>query len=248
MSDANTERERAHWDAVEEASELMQEERFQEALDIILQAWTGETFSYEGKYNHITEASVSPLPYQKPHPKVRIAASAEDSFSRVGRLGFPIFLGLRGMDVGELEICLHDYHQAWREAGHPGEAGDISVRIPMYLAPTEDEALDEPRESIEAYFQHYARRFDEGLGGGSDALEKRRMRIERLEKITYDEILETKVIFGTPDRVIDRLSQYREMLGLTGFTAELNPEGLLPPEAVHRSLELLTTEVMPAFK
>jgi hypothetical protein len=38
------------------------------------------------------------------------------------------------------------------------------------------------------------------------------------------------------------------MLGLTGFTAELNPGGLLPPEAVHRSLKLLTEEVMPVFK
>ncbi len=65
-------------------------ERFQEALDIILQAWSGETFSYEGKYNHITDATVSPLPYQKPHPKIRIAASSDDSFGRIGRLGYPI--------------------------------------------------------------------------------------------------------------------------------------------------------------
>ena len=62
------------------------------------------------------------------------------------------------------------------------------------------------------------------------------------------EILDTKVIVGSPERVIDRLTQYKEMLGLTGFTAELNPGGLLPPEAVHRSLKLLTDEVMPAFK
>ena len=56
------------------------------------------------------------------------------------------------------------------------------------------------------------------------------------------------MIFGSPERVIDRLAQYKEMLGLTGFTAELNPGGLLPPEAVQRSLRLLTEEVMPAFK
>ena len=56
------------------------------------------------------------------------------------------------------------------------------------------------------------------------------------------------MIVGSPERVIDRLTQYKEMLGLTGFTAELNPGGLLPPEAVHRSLKLLTDKVMPAFK
>ena len=69
--------------------------RFQEALDIILQAWKGDTFSYHGKYNHIENASLSPLPYQKPHPPVRLASTTEDSFARVGRLGFPIFLSMR---------------------------------------------------------------------------------------------------------------------------------------------------------
>jgi alkanesulfonate monooxygenase SsuD/methylene tetrahydromethanopterin reductase-like flavin-dependent oxidoreductase (luciferase family) len=224
-------------------------ERFQEALDIILQAWSGETFSYEGKYNHITNASLSPLPYQKPHPKVRIASTTEDSFSRVGRLGFPIFLSMRGMDVEDLETNLKDYHAAWKKAGHAGESGDISVRLPMYVAPTDDEAVEEPKESIEAYFMRMRRIFEEGWGGaGSEYWERRQKRIERLEKLTYDEILDTKVIFGSPERVIDRLTQYKEMLGLTGFTAELNPGGLLPPEAVHRSLKLLTEEVMPAFK
>lgn len=225
-------------------------DRFQEALDIIMKAWSGQPFSYEGKYNHITNATLSPLPYQKPHPKVRIASTTEESFSRVGRLGFPIFLSMRGMDVEELKTSLQDYHKAWREAGHPGEAGDISVRFPMYIAPTDEEAVEEPKESIEAYFQRMRRLFDEGFGGkgGSDYLERRQRRIEHLEKLTYEEILETKVIFGSPDRVIDRLGQFKEMLGLTGFTAELNPGGLLPVEAVHRSLKLLAEEVMPAFK
>jgi len=77
---------------------------------------------------------------------------------------------------------------------------------------------------------------------------RRQRRLEHLEMLTYEEILETKVIFGSPDRVIDRLGQFKEMLGLTGFTAELNPGGLLPAEAVHRSLKLLAEEVMPAFK
>lgn len=229
-------------------------ERFQEALDIILQAWKGETFSYHGKYNHIENASLSPLPYQKPHPPVRLASTTEDSFARVGRLGFPIFLSMRGMDVGDLETNLHDYRAAWQAAGHPGNAGDISVRFPMYIGLTEAESIDDPRESIEAYFARMRRLFEEGrsedtLGAGmSERSVTRARRAERLATITYEEILETKVIFGTPEQVIDRLTQFKETLGLTGFTAELNPGGLLPREAVQRSLKLLTQEVMPAFK
>ena len=42
--------------------------------------------------------------------------------------------------------------------------------------------------------------------------------------------------------------KFQEMLGITGITAELNPGGFLPKEAVHRSLRLLTEEGIPAFK
>ena len=84
--------------------------------------------------------------------------------------------------------------------------------------------------------------------GGGDLPEERLARAERLANLTYQDILETRVIFGTPEMVVERLSQFKEMLGLTGFAAELNPGGLLPPAAVHRSMKLLAEEVMPAFK
>ena len=222
-------------------------DRFQEALDIILEAWKGEPFSYHGQYNDIEEAVVSPMPYQQPHPKIRLASSSEDSFARVGRLGYPIFLTMRGMDVNDLETNLKDYHSAWQEAGHPGESGDISVRVPMYIADSEEAAFLEPRETIEAYFARMRRLF-EGVDEGARISDARHDRARRLATMTYEEILDTKVIFGTPESVIDKLAQFKEKLGLSGFTAELNPGGLLPREAVYRSLKLLTQKVMPAFK
>ena len=235
---------------------LESKDRFQEALEIILQAFSGETFSYEGKYNHITNARLTPRPFTKPHPKIRIASSGEDSFERVGRLGFPIFLSMRGMDVNELETNLKSYHEAWKRAGHPGESGDISVRFPMYVAPSQEDAVEEPRETIENYFRRMRERFQQGrfeealagTGTGEEMIAARRERLARLEAMSYEEILDTKVIVGSPDQVIDRLHQYREKLGITGFTAELNPGGQLPKEAVQRSLKLITEEVMPAFK
>ena len=224
-------------------------ERFQEALDIILQAWKGEPFSYEGKYNHITDATLSPLPYQKPHPKVRIAASSDDSFGRIGRLGYPIFLGLRAMDVEDLKTNLKEYREEWKKAGHPGDGGDINVRFPMYIAPSEEEAIEEPKESIETFFKRQRELFEYSLGReGVERSEVRQARYERLANTTYEDLLETRVVFGSPEHVKDRLVQFQEMLGITGITAELNPGGFLPKEAVHRSLKLLTQEVMPAFK
>ena len=224
-------------------------ERFQEALDIILMAWSGETFSYEGKYNTITNATLSPLPYQQPHPKVRIAASSDDSFARIGRLGHPIFLGLRAMDVEDLKNNLEDYKSEWNAAGHDGDVGDINVRFPMYIAPSEAEAIEEPKESIEAFFNRQRELFEYSLGrAGVSAPESRQRRYEKLRNSTYEDLLQTRVVFGSPEQVIDRIHEFKEILGVSGITAELNPGGFLPKEAVHRSLKLLTEDVMPAFK
>ena len=69
-----------------------------------------------------------------------------------------------------------------------------------------------------------------------------------MANLSYDDILAKKVVFGTASRVIDRLIQLREELGLDGVVAELNPGGRIPPELETRSLQLLTHEVMPAFR
>ncbi|MEX2128994.1 MAG: LLM class flavin-dependent oxidoreductase [Xanthobacteraceae bacterium] len=46
--------------------------RFEEAYDIILKAWTEESFSYDGKFWSFQDIAIWPRPYQKPHPPVWI--------------------------------------------------------------------------------------------------------------------------------------------------------------------------------
>ena len=48
--------------------------------------------------------------------------------------------------------------------------------------------------------------------------------------------------------MIDRLQEVREVLGLDGILAELNPGSLIPHERVMTALRLLCQEVMPRFK
>ncbi len=221
------------------------QERFFEALDIILTAWKGETFSYQGKFQQFRNVTVAPRPYRQPHPPVRMAATTPETFPRVGRMGLPIFVGLRGMSIPELSQHLKAYRAAWREGGHAGD-GDVCLRIPLYAAPTASAATEEPRETITYYFQRQADLTRAGMGAGS--AERRATQAQRLSALTYDEILTTKVAFGTGPVLIDRLGQLKQDLGLNGIAAELNPGGLLPFAQEMRSLEIMTQQVMPAFK
>ena len=48
--------------------------RWEESVDVILKAFRGEPFSYEGKLFTIPETSVFPQPLQKPHPPIWVTA------------------------------------------------------------------------------------------------------------------------------------------------------------------------------
>ena len=223
-------------------------ERFREALDIIVESWKGQPFSHEGKYYQFQDATVSPTPYQVPHPPIRIAATTAETFPVLGNEGYPIFVGLRGMDIPELKANLDEYRRAWHEAGHPGD-GDVSLRIPVYAGETEESAIEEPWDSISAYFSRMGALYRESAGQtGIEATELRQGRAEALAAMSYEQMLETKVAFGTGESLIDRFSKMKEELGLDGVVAELNAGGLIPEDRVARSLRVLTEQVMPAFR
>src|SRR5437867_3316449 len=118
--------------------------RFFEALEIILSAWKGEPFSYEGKFYRFANATVTPRPYQHPHPPVRMAATTADTFPRVGRMGLPIFVGLRGMNIPELAAHVRRYRQARRGAG----AGRPFHAAPRRAQPQRDRGGAESRWSL----------------------------------------------------------------------------------------------------
>jgi alkanesulfonate monooxygenase SsuD/methylene tetrahydromethanopterin reductase-like flavin-dependent oxidoreductase (luciferase family) len=46
--------------------------RFEESFEIILKAWTEETFSHEGRFWKFKDVSIWPRPYQQPHPPLWI--------------------------------------------------------------------------------------------------------------------------------------------------------------------------------
>src|SRR5207253_2289319 len=125
--------------------------RFREALEIIRQGWKGEPFSYEGEFYRVDNATVTPRPYQVPHPPIRMATTSDETFPAAGRMGLPIFVGLRTTEIPDLQAQLAPYRQAWRDAGHPGQPS-VYLRIPVYASTTEKGAVEEPRESLTAFF------------------------------------------------------------------------------------------------
>ncbi|MBM3221211.1 MAG: LLM class flavin-dependent oxidoreductase [Candidatus Rokubacteria bacterium] len=222
--------------------------RFNEALAIIREAWKGEPFSYTGEFYKVANATVTPRPYQTPHPPLRMAATSDETFPAAGELGLPIFIGLRAAEIPDLQPLLAAYRESWRKAGHATDPS-VYLRIPVYVSPTERGAVEEPRQSLTTFFNRQSELARAAVGrAGTGPTDRRRMQAERMASLTYEDILANKVAFGTPKGVIGRLTQLREELGIDGIVAEPNPGGLIPEDLETRSMRLLLEDVMPAFR
>ena len=60
--------------------------RMDECLDVMIKAWTGEPFEYEGE-----TVQIKPLPLQQPHPMIMIGGSGEAAAKRAARFGLGFF-------------------------------------------------------------------------------------------------------------------------------------------------------------
>jgi alkanesulfonate monooxygenase SsuD/methylene tetrahydromethanopterin reductase-like flavin-dependent oxidoreductase (luciferase family) len=221
-------------------------DRFREILDIVEQAWTKPSFSYNGRYHSFKEVAVTPKPYQKPTPPIRrIAASTPDTFPAIGRRGALIFASTRHTNWSDLARQIQTYHDAWEEAGHPG-CGQVFVSAPTYIAETEERARAEPKESI-MHFYHEQANLLEGAARLVDpeTAGRRMRRVDQLRSLRYEDGLRNHALVGTPEAIAERLKTLRREIGLTGILAEVNCGGLIRHQQVLTAMQLLCAEVKP---
>ena len=224
-------------------------ERFYEYLEIILEAWREERFTYKGQFYGFDDVCLVPKPYQQPHPPIRIAATTSDTFPVIGKMGFAIFVGVRGMNLDGVAEQVESYRAAWKEAGHEGEI-DVSLRVPVYVGETEEDALTAPEESFMRQFRRLGGQLAASASrAGADPGEERAERGAQLASIQWERnVIGQKAAVGTPEMVIEQLKVMKDALSLTGVVAEFNAGELIPEDKISNSLRLFCEEVIPAFR
>jgi alkanesulfonate monooxygenase SsuD/methylene tetrahydromethanopterin reductase-like flavin-dependent oxidoreductase (luciferase family) len=215
--------------------------RFLEALDIIMKAWRQERFSHEGTYFSFHDVTVVPKPYQQPYPPLRVALASPDTFSLIGSMGHSVFVSAN-TPIPQLRERLDLYEKARQGAGHPGPS-DIALRIPAYVAETAERARSEPEASAMHAIHYGAQELS-----GSAASQETAERLQRMASAPYDDLLKRRLLFGTPEAVVERLQEYQEALGITGVVLEMNYGGQIPYDRVINSIRLLSDKVIPQFK
>ncbi len=215
--------------------------RFLEALDVIRKAWGQEQFSHTGEFFSFSDVTVVPQPYQQPHPPIHVALASAETFTIIGRMGYPIFISAN-TPIPQLQERLTLYRQARQEAGHTGTP-DVALRIPAYVAKTAEQARAEPEASSRHAIQYAAQQLSASAASPEVA-----ERLKLTANTPYEDLLKQRLMFGAPEAIVDRLQMYQEALGITGVVLEMNYGGQIPYDRVVNSIRLLTAKVVPQFK
>src|SRR5262245_63481085 len=198
-------------------------ERFKEALEIIVGAWTNREFSYTGRFHHIPRLSLIPRPYQRPHPPVWIA-------SRLGTREIIEFTVKNRYQLlsawappAELRATYDQFAAAMAEQGKAGIPFDLPCIRHIFVGETDAAAQRDGRGAVEYYMK-------------STALFRPIGAHEREE-----------MIFGSPDTCAHRLDDLQRRAGVNYVLCWMNFGGM-PQEQVMRSMRLFAHQVMPRFR
>lgn len=212
--------------------------RFEESLDVLVQAWTATDFTYAGKHVRIDHpTTVLPRPLQTPHPPIWLAGASAESVDLVGRRGLtPITSGAAGVE--RLREQHGDYVRARHQYGRGDEALHVVAQTQVHVAETAAEAratLPFARWQARAVTRLVQARIEGGVLDTTPA-----------EDDPSDEVLLGRQFIGTPDQIILRLQALNDA-GVT-HVSMLMEFGGLDAARIERSIRLVGREVIPALR
>ena len=215
-----------------------------EAIDILLTAWSNDTCSYEGAFWRFPEFSLRPRVYQRPHPPLHRVASKATSVARVGAHGWPVAMHFTPTDV--VADCVQSYHDAVAKRTTPPGTGAYRPRLLLcretYVAETTETARAEGALALQGFWYLSSLALPPLPNEFSDA------RLKQLTTrvwggCTYDE-LEARggMLIGSPEQVAERVA-HLEAIGVDTLLLVAS-FGNLSHEQVCRSLELFAKAVI----
>ncbi len=194
--------------------------RFHEAVDIVIRAWTDELLTYRGEFFSFEDVELLPKPLQRPHPPVWIAAGSPEATRWAATAGHSILIGPHSTPAeiaGQREL----YRRELENHGHRFEGRVIPVARFLAIAPNDSEAAEVARQGARWLLKTY--------------IDPARLGIEADPIRHY---VDSVIIHGSPERVIDQLQRLREQIHL---------DYLIGAPLSHQTFLSFTEQVLPKF-
>jgi alkanesulfonate monooxygenase SsuD/methylene tetrahydromethanopterin reductase-like flavin-dependent oxidoreductase (luciferase family) len=225
-------------------------ERFREALDLIIKAWTVRgPFLWDSKHYHFRYVNPWPRPLQQPHPPIWIpGVGSLETIEFVAQRRFA-YMGVPYFHIDVFRRVFQQFREACAKAGYEASPEQMGWGVPIYVAETDQQA----REEFEPHFWYFIKNLLKNIrlsppgytsAKSALAIMKNQRHFLYTQKSWDDIDKGVFAIVGSPATVRQKLAQYQKELGcgvvLTGCQT-----GTMSHELSRKSMELFAREVMP---
>jgi alkanesulfonate monooxygenase SsuD/methylene tetrahydromethanopterin reductase-like flavin-dependent oxidoreductase (luciferase family) len=231
-------------------------EMFVEAINQVLAIWQGEPpYGLAGKYwtvstkrQYVPEIGqgVLPRPLQRPHPPIVVTAVAPFSKGVTEAAS-------RGWDPISANFLMPAwvashwprYVEGCSAGGRPADPAQWRVAKSVFVADDEASARDYATGPNSPYRSYYKSLFTKLVKNGRIGLFKKNSEM-RDDEVTLEMVCDELIIWGTPEKVTDRLLAFREQVGPFG-TLLYAGHDWADPALARRSKILMAEKVAPAI-
>jgi len=237
-------------------------ERFWEAADLIVKAWTTHDgpFNWEGEHFQARQVNIWPRPHQQPHPPIWVPTQSAGTGVMVAERNYNLATILTGTE-GAANI-FGTFRKAALDAGF-AEPGPERVAYSglMFVGGSEAEAAD-GGEALRWYLRHNkaAPQFMDVPGYLDPTIRARimakwaqgeapRSPIAYLTEAPLQELIDLGMFFvGTPDQVVEQVKAFDRAVGGCDNLLMMMHTGPMTFETTYQSMKLCAEEVLPRLR
>jgi alkanesulfonate monooxygenase SsuD/methylene tetrahydromethanopterin reductase-like flavin-dependent oxidoreductase (luciferase family) len=242
--------------------------RFDEALDVILKAWTQNVFSHQGKYWSYKDIAIWPRPYQQPHPPVWLPfTGSKETIERAAAGNFGAAIHHPNRHV--IEDMVGYFAGELRRHGHRIRPDQLCLLADIWVADNAKQAVEEYAPYY-LYFQQVLWHHGSSAPGQAPppaasgyvaatsydyvrpenrpyvAMDREKIRQTNRADVEA-KIAAGELAFGSPKEVTERLIETAEHMGANVLLLNMNL-GALPHEMHLEQVRRFGRDVLPKLQ
>jgi alkanesulfonate monooxygenase SsuD/methylene tetrahydromethanopterin reductase-like flavin-dependent oxidoreductase (luciferase family) len=218
---------------------MEQRERWREAIDLMLKAWTAkEFFAWNGKYYQLPKVNLWPRPVQDPHPPLLVPGAASSStwdYCHDRNLPYAYLSYFGGKSAYNVMDRFWERAAAKGKDANPYRASFLQV---VGVAETDQKAEEEYARHVEYFYHKLLHQ------SGKDFLQFSDLSIELKPLNAKDMIDKEFVVVGSPATVREKLESMAKRLNV-GHLMVVLQFGSMPHGLANKNIELFGREVLP---
>jgi len=230
-------------------------ERFHEAHDLIVRAWTEPgPFEFHSKHYHFEYVNLWPRPYQRPHPPIWIPSQGSRETIEFAADPAHKYTYLQTFSpIKSVARYLEMYKETARGFGYAPSPRQLGWAVPVYVGDTDASALEEAAVHLENFRNYFLKMpFEMLIPPGYTSRESMKgmaaAKANLMERIDAKRALELGLfVCGSARSVAETLTGHMREIGFGNLLVMLQ-FGTLPADLTRRSMERFAESVLPVLK